>query len=310
MPAPDLAGFLGLIERHRVTHTFLPPTLIYMLLDQPGLAATDLARCNASGTARRRCRPPGWRRRSSKIGPVMGAAVRPDRGADDDLHPGAAGPLPRRRHARHRAARPRPGARRRSPGRDHGRGRPAAAAGERGEIVVRGSLVMAGYYRNPEATAEAARHGWHHTGDIGYLDEDNYLFIVDRAKDMIITGGFNVYSTEVEQVAAGAPGGAGLRGRRPAGREVGRAGHGGRPAPPRPRGDRRRDQDLRQGADRQREDAQAGRDLARPAPLQGHHVGPVSSPWRPARPRPADAAGPAGTGRRGWRRRQRGTGPA
>jgi acyl-CoA synthetase (AMP-forming)/AMP-acid ligase II len=71
--------------------------------------------------------------------------------------------------------------------------------GERGEIVVRGSLVMAGYYKNPQATAEVSRHGWHHTGDIGYLDEENFLFIVDRAKDMIITGGFNVYSIEVEQ---------------------------------------------------------------------------------------------------------------
>ena len=71
--------------------------------------------------------------------------------------------------------------------------------GERGEIVVRSSLVMAGYHRNPEATAQASAHGWHHTGDIGYLDDDNYLFIVDRAKDMVITGGFNVYSTEVEQ---------------------------------------------------------------------------------------------------------------
>jgi len=71
--------------------------------------------------------------------------------------------------------------------------------GERGEICVRGSLVMAGYYRNPEATAEAGRYGWHHTGDIGYLDEEGFLYIVDRAKDMVITGGFNVYSAEVEQ---------------------------------------------------------------------------------------------------------------
>jgi acyl-CoA synthetase (AMP-forming)/AMP-acid ligase II len=77
--------------------------------------------------------------------------------------------------------------------------------GERGEIVVRGPLVMAGYYKNPAATAEASRHGWHHTGDIGYLDDDNYLYIVDRLKDMIITGGFNVYSAEVEQALLAHP---------------------------------------------------------------------------------------------------------
>jgi acyl-CoA synthetase (AMP-forming)/AMP-acid ligase II len=58
---------------------------------------------------------------------------------------------------------------------------------------------MAGYYRNPEATTEVSTHGWHHTGDIGFLDHDGYLYIVDRAKDMVITGGFNVYSAEVEQ---------------------------------------------------------------------------------------------------------------
>ena len=66
--------------------------------------------------------------------------------------------------------------------------------------MIRGSLVMAGYYKDPAATAEASRHGWHHTGDIGYLGADNFLYIVDRAKDMIITGGFNVYSAEIEQV--------------------------------------------------------------------------------------------------------------
>jgi fatty-acyl-CoA synthase len=78
-------------------------------------------------------------------------------------------------------------------------------AGERGEIVVRGSLVMAGYYKDPEATRAASTHGWHHTGDVGYLDEDGYLFIVDRLKDMIITGGFNVYSAEVEQALLAHP---------------------------------------------------------------------------------------------------------
>jgi fatty-acyl-CoA synthase len=58
---------------------------------------------------------------------------------------------------------------------------------------------MRGYHRDPAATAAASAFGWHHTGDIGYLDDDNFLFIVDRAKDVVITGGFNVYSTEVEQ---------------------------------------------------------------------------------------------------------------
>jgi len=77
--------------------------------------------------------------------------------------------------------------------------------GERGEIVVRSSLVMAGYHRNPEATAEASAYGWHHTGDIGYLDDEGFLHIVDRAKDMVITGGFNVYSTEVEQALMAHP---------------------------------------------------------------------------------------------------------
>jgi acyl-CoA synthetase (AMP-forming)/AMP-acid ligase II len=71
--------------------------------------------------------------------------------------------------------------------------------GGRGEIVIRSSLVMAGYHQDPEATAEVSAHAWHHTGDVGYLDDDGWLFIVDRAKDMVITGGFNVYSAEVEQ---------------------------------------------------------------------------------------------------------------
>src|SRR4029079_6721477 len=66
-------------------------------------------------------------------------------------------------------------------------------------VVGGGSLVMAGYYKDPAATAAASQHGWHHTGDVGYLDEDGYLFIVDRLKDMIITGGFNVSAAEVEQ---------------------------------------------------------------------------------------------------------------
>ena len=72
--------------------------------------------------------------------------------------------------------------------------------GERGEIVLRGGLVMKGYYKNPQATEEASAFGWHHTGDIGVIDEDGFVYIVDRKKDMIITGGFNVFPSEIEQV--------------------------------------------------------------------------------------------------------------
>jgi len=73
-------------------------------------------------------------------------------------------------------------------------------AGELGEIVVKGETVMKGYFNSPEATAETIRNGWLLTGDVGYLDEDGFLFIVDRKKDMIIRGGVNIYPKELENV--------------------------------------------------------------------------------------------------------------
>ena len=76
------------------------------------------------------------------------------------------------------------------------------ARGEPGEICVRGPLVMQGYKDMPEQTAEAFAGGWLHTGDVGKLDEDGFLYIVDRTKDMIVTGGFNVFPREVEDVLA------------------------------------------------------------------------------------------------------------
>ncbi len=199
MRAPDVHRFLELIPRHRVTHTFLPPTVIYMVLAAPELDSTDLSslRCFWYGAA-----PMSVSRLEEalqRIGPVMAQFF------GQTEAPMMISILPPAEHfdASGNIAR----------GRLASAGRPAPLVttaimaadgsllprGERGEIVVRGSLVMKGYYRNPEATAEASAYGWHHTGDIGYLDDENYLYIVDRAKDMIITGGFNVYSTEVEQ---------------------------------------------------------------------------------------------------------------
>jgi acyl-CoA synthetase (AMP-forming)/AMP-acid ligase II len=77
------------------------------------------------------------------------------------------------------------------------------AKGETGEICVRGDLVMKGYYKAPEKTAETIIDGWLHTGDVGHIDAEGYLHITDRKKDMIISGGFNVYPSEVEQVIWG-----------------------------------------------------------------------------------------------------------
>jgi acyl-CoA synthetase (AMP-forming)/AMP-acid ligase II len=198
MPEPDVGRFLELIERHRVTHTFLPPTLIYLVLDHTALATTDLSslQCFWYGAA-----PMSTARLTEaldRIGPMaqlFGQSEAPmmistmapaeHRRPDGTVHTGRLAA----------AGRPSPLVTVAILQED---GQPVPP-GERGEICVRGSLVMAGYYRDPEATAEASAHGWHHTGDIGFLDEEGYLHIVDRAKDMVITGGFNVYSAEVEQ---------------------------------------------------------------------------------------------------------------
>ncbi|MBR0794161.1 AMP-binding protein [Bradyrhizobium jicamae] len=197
MHHPDIGEFLALIARYRVTHTFLPPTVIYMLLDHPMLETAELGslQCFWYGAAPisatrlaealRRIGPMAQLFGQTEA-PMMISMMAPDE------HYNADGTIAMQRLA------------------SAGRIGPLVQAGimdgdgnllpngARGEIVVRGSLVMEGYYKNPQATLEASAHGWHHTGDIGYLDEDGYLYIVDRAKDMIITGGFNVYSIEVE----------------------------------------------------------------------------------------------------------------
>ncbi|GGY59304.1 long-chain-fatty-acid--CoA ligase [Marinobacter zhanjiangensis] len=77
--------------------------------------------------------------------------------------------------------------------------------GTRGEIVARGPVVMQGYWNKPEQTAQALRNGWMHTGDAGYMDDDGFVYVVDRIKDMIVTGGENVYSAEVEEAVLQMP---------------------------------------------------------------------------------------------------------
>jgi fatty-acyl-CoA synthase len=197
MHHPDIGEFLALIGRHRVTHTFLPPTVIYMLLDHPDLDSAERGSLQCFWYGAAPISASRLEQALQRIGPMaqlfgqteapmMISTMAPDE------HFNADGSIAMERLS------------------SAGRVTPLVQVGimdtagkllprgGRGEIVVRGSLVMDGYYENPEATAEASVHGWHHTGDIGYLDADNFLYIVDRAKDMIITGGFNVYSVEVE----------------------------------------------------------------------------------------------------------------
>ena len=95
-------------------------------------------------------------------------------------------------------------------------------AGERGEVVLRGPKVFTGYWRDPEATSKAFAGGWFHTGDIGVKDDDGYVYIVDRLKDMIVSGGENIAGSEVERVHLRARVRGRGRRRRPPRRPVGR----------------------------------------------------------------------------------------
>ena len=199
MAHADVGEFLALVESEAVTHTFLPPTVIYMALAHPAARGTDFSslQCFWYGAA-----PMSAARLAEAIdvfGPVMGQLFGQSEAPmmistmspAEHLLPDGSVAVGRLASAGH----PSPLVTVAVVGEDGS----SLPTGERGEIVVRSSLVMAGYYKNAAATAEVSTHGWHHTGDIGYLDDENYLYIVDRAKDMIITGGFNVYSAEVEQ---------------------------------------------------------------------------------------------------------------
>ena len=202
LPAVDPQTILELIQKEKITDVFLPPSAIYALLDQPNIGDIDLSslRFVSYGSA-----PMSIARLKEGIrifGPVMAG------GFGQTECPMSISELKPEEHFVNNDINGEiaPDSRLRSCGRrtqiselgildDDGNELPI---GERGEIGVKGPMVMEGYVGDPEETAKTRCNGWHLTGDIGYLDEDGYLYIVDRKKDMIVTGGFNVYSTEVE----------------------------------------------------------------------------------------------------------------
>lgn len=193
----DAQRFFDLVEKHRISCTFLVPTMIYVLLDHPGI---DQADCSSLKTVIYGASPMAPARLIEGIkrwGPVFmqlyGQSEAPNcvtslrRSEHDPIHfperlascgmPSAAVQLALLDEAGHEVA-----------------------CGEVGEICVRGPLVMTGYWGKPEETDKALRGGWLHTGDLARRDEAGYLYIVDRSKDMIISGGFNVFPREVEDV--------------------------------------------------------------------------------------------------------------
>ena len=191
----DPAGFVSLVEEHRVQSAALVPSMLQMLLTQP-LEEHDLScleRVSSGGaplavevahelerripslevregygctetTALIAAQPPDERRLGSVGKAVGGISIRITDPEGNELPPG-----------------------------------------QDGEICVKGPLVMSGYWNAPEATAQAIRDGWFHTGDVGHLDEDGYLYVVDRIKDLIIRNGFNVYPRDVEDVLLAHP---------------------------------------------------------------------------------------------------------
>ena len=198
---PDPAILLAAIPKHRVTELFLPPTAIYRLLDVPDLGRkVDLSSLRYLMYGAAPMSVDKLKQAIEVIGPVMMG------GYGQTEAPAAIAYLPPGEHFD--GDRLAPDTRLASVGRPNPLVRveimndanEILGPDETGEICVRGDLVMKGYYKAPEKTAETIVDGWLHTGDIGHIDASGYLHITDRKKDMIITGGFNVYPSEVEQV--------------------------------------------------------------------------------------------------------------
>ncbi|RYD87738.1 MAG: acyl-CoA synthetase, partial [Sphingomonadales bacterium] len=202
MPGFDALATLEAIEKYRITCTLLVPTMIYALLDHPRFAEFDLSSLECVYYGASAMAPSRLKEGIEKLGPVfyqfygqteatqmVTALRRHEHKLDDPFRMASCGrPLPWVTVALLD---------------DDGHEVPE---GQPGEICVRGPVVMTGYHNRPEQTAEALKDGWLHTGDVAIRDRDGYLRIVDRKKDMIVTGGFNVFPREVEDVISAHPG--------------------------------------------------------------------------------------------------------
>jgi acyl-CoA synthetase (AMP-forming)/AMP-acid ligase II len=185
------------IEEYKVSHMYLPPTAMYQLLASPEIDSHDYSSLRIFILVGSPCSPEKLRNAVDTFGPCMCQSY------GQVECPMIIAWLPPEDVAKFAKEAPEKLA---SCGKvsrsikvalldDDGKQVPL---GEAGEICARGALVTHSYFEMPEATAEARQFGWHHTGDVGKFDEEGYLYIVDRKKDMIVSGGFNVFTAEVE----------------------------------------------------------------------------------------------------------------
>ncbi|MBL8353017.1 MAG: AMP-binding protein [Burkholderiaceae bacterium] len=194
--------FVRLVETHRITATFLVPTMIYVLLDSPARRGADLSSLKLIIYGASPMSPARLIEGIREFGPVFMQLYAQSEAPNTVtvLHQHEHDPV----HHPERLAScgtPCVGTQVRLLD-ENGQEVPD---GEVGEICVRGSLVMQGYWNKPEETAQALRNGWLYTGDMARRDAGGFLYIVDRSKDMIISGGFNVYPREVEDALSQHP---------------------------------------------------------------------------------------------------------
>ena len=202
LPGFDPVSFMQAIETHRITSTLMVPTMVLALIDHPRFAEFDLSSLEVIFYGASAFPPSRLKEAIGKLGPIFYQFY------GQTEAPLCITALRKREHLPD------------DPLRLASCGRPTpwveialldddcreVADGEPGEICVRGPQVMLGYLNLPEATEEAFKGGWLHTGDVAVRNPDGFLRIVDRKKDMIVSGGFNVFAREVEDVIASHPG--------------------------------------------------------------------------------------------------------
>jgi acyl-CoA synthetase (AMP-forming)/AMP-acid ligase II len=205
LPSFDAEAVLALIEKEKITHLFLPPTAVYALLAHPKTKQTDFSSLTCFIVGAAPIAPEKFKEAVRVFGPVMyegfgqsetSIPILVKRPSDYLMSDGSFD------EEAIRAAGKAADVVRVAIMDPEGNLLPA---GERGEIVVRSSMVMKGYYKKPEETAAVSTFGWHHTSDVGIVDTRGFVTIVDRIKDMIVSGGFNIFPVEIEKVIQGHP---------------------------------------------------------------------------------------------------------